>query len=526
MSTINTNVQSLNAQRNMAASTGSLSTSMQRLSSGLRVNTAKDDAAGLAISERMNAQVKGMNVAIRNANDGISLAQTAEGALGKVGDMLQRVRELAVQSTNATNSDSDRASLQAEAKQLRMEIQRVAEQTKFNGTNLLNGNFSDKAFQVGANQGETISIGNIANTQIAELGNWTSATQPAIATGAAPIGSGAVAEVPATPATSTATLTAGVGGDATDDFTVTFTAGGGQTVSITTVGATPDAATIGAAFAAQFGTDGQQAQNGFTLDLGGEASIEAAITAGSLSVVRADGDNFTVTEATSNGSGGAAAYTTDPSLDFSPSPSTDGVPATPATPGSFTALTAGAFTINGKDIVVGEAATAGERLTALASKINDTVDGVRASIENGALRLTSATDIEIGGSDPAVVTQQTGLTSGTQAATLGTARTGFADLDISTVDGANDAILAMDAALNSVNKARGELGAIQSRFENAISNLQVNSENLSSARGRIVDADFAKETANLSRAQILQQAGTAMIAQANQLPQGVLSLLR
>ena len=181
MTTINTNVQSMNAQRNLMASQNSLSTSMQRLSSGLRVNSAKDDAAGLAISERMNAQVKGLNVAARNANDGISLAQTAEGSLGKVGDMLQRMRELAVQSSNATNSQTDRDALNAEVTQLKSEIQRVAEQTSFNGTKLLDGSFSSKQFQIGANAGETITVSSIANAQLAQLGGTTNIATTSVA---------------------------------------------------------------------------------------------------------------------------------------------------------------------------------------------------------------------------------------------------------------------------------------------------------------------------------------------------------
>ena len=164
MTTINTNVMSMNAQRNLMSSQGSLATSMQRLSSGLRVNSAKDDAAGLAIAERMNAQVKGLNVAARNANDGISLAQTAEGALGKVGDMLQRMRELSVQSANSTNSADDRKALQAEVKQLTDEIDRVSQQTSFNGKKVLDGSFTAATFQVGANAGDNITIGSLANT--------------------------------------------------------------------------------------------------------------------------------------------------------------------------------------------------------------------------------------------------------------------------------------------------------------------------------------------------------------------------
>ncbi len=172
-SVINTNVSSLNTQRNLASSQSALATSIQRLSTGLRVNSAKDDAAGLAISERMSSQVRGLNVAARNANDGISLAQTAEGSLGKVGDMLQRIRELAVQSANATNSQTDRDALNAEVTQLKDEIGRVASTTEFNGTKLLDGSFTAQKFQVGANAGQTIDLSSIANVSLAALGTLT-----------------------------------------------------------------------------------------------------------------------------------------------------------------------------------------------------------------------------------------------------------------------------------------------------------------------------------------------------------------
>ena len=291
MSVINTNVMSLNAQRNLSTSNASLGNTIQRLSSGLRVNSAKDDAAGLAIAERMNAQVRGMNVAIRNANDAISLSQTAEGALGKIGDSLQRMRELAVQSANATNGDDDRAALHAEFSQLQDEISRVIDGTTFNGTALFTGSDSF-TFQVGAG-------------------------------------------------------------------------------------------------------------------------------------------------------------TTD----------------------------------------------------------NDTIDITRNQLSGG----TAGTSGELADDAAADVV-------------LATVTTGS---DISTdADAARNAIDDIDAALNAVNSERANYGAAQNRFESVISNLQISAENVTAARSRIMDADFAKETAELTRTQILTQAGTAMLAQANQAPQNVLSLLR
>jgi flagellin len=381
MTTINTNVMSMNAQRNLTQSAGALATSMQRLSSGLRVNSAKDDAAGLAISERMNAQVRGLNVAARNANDGISLAQTAEGSLGKVGDMLQRMRELAVQASNATNGQTDRDALNSEVTQLKAEIQRVAEQTSFNGTKLLDGSFSSQQFQVGANAGETITVSSIANAQLDQLGGTTN-----IAT--------------------------------------------------------------------------------------------ASVAASSLT-------------------------------------------------GFATAISAGGVTINGVDIgAIPASGSAGERANALVSAINQ-VSGqtnVGASYDNAtgqiSLRSASADILVAGSTDDAAVA---GFANATITATP---TTGIAGLNVSSFNNAQTAMVQIDQALQSINTSRANLGAIQGRFENAVASINVTSENLSAARGRIVDADFAKETSNLSRSQILQQAGTAMVAQANQAPQGVLSLLR
>ncbi len=307
-SSINTNVVALNSQRALSSSQGSLATSMQRLSSGLRINSAKDDAAGLAIAERMSTQVKGMNVAIRNANDGISFAQTAEGSLSKIGDNLQRMRELAVQSRNATNSEGDRTNLQKEFSQLQQEIDRTIKGAKFNGVSMFSSSATTLEFQVGA------------------------------------------------------------GTSGTDKITV-------------------NAATLG---------------------------------------------------------GGAAG-------------------------------------------------TAGDAIAATSGQVALVMNVVTSGNTTGS---TAATGIAIGG----------------------TSAIGGSQID--------DAINVIDKALNQINDKRAEFGAVQNRFDAVVSQLQVSVENESAARGRIMDADFATETANLSRSQILQQAGTAMIAQANQLPQSVLSLLR
>jgi flagellin len=382
---INTNIASLNAQRNLNASQNSLAVSLQRLSSGLRINSAKDDAAGLAIAQRFTAQVNGLNVAARNANDGISLAQTAEGALGEIANNLQRIRELAVQSRNATNSLSDRQALNTEAQQLKNEIDRVATQSAFNGVKLLDGSFTNQVFQVGANVGETITVSSIANAQSAQLG------------------SSSIAQVTGAAASAFTAITAG-------HLTI-------NAVSVGPIAADTNAANRASSIAA--------AVNSYS----GQTGVYATILSSAPTQV----------VLTNSGS----------------------VPATP-------------------DIV----------------------------IAFGGASATTAT---------------TGLTAATtSAATV----TGFAALDISSGAGADTAITSMDAALTTVATARATLGATQNRFSSVVSSLQTAAENLSASRSRIQDADFAAETANLTRAQILQQAGTAMLAQANALPNNVLTLLR
>ena len=395
MTTINTNIMSMNAQRNLSSSQGALATSMQRLSSGLRVNSAKDDAAGLAISERMNTQVRGLNVAARNANDGISLSQVAEGALGKVGDMLQRMRELAVQSANASNNSDDRAALQSEVTQLRQEIDRVAKTTSFNGTKLLDGTFANATFQVGANAGEGISIDSIVSANSASLGTLSN-TEMFVDAVALPNGTPPLAPIPA----------------GTAGWTITTAAG-----TPVNLGPIAEATTV-----VQRATQVIDAINAKSSDTG--VFARPVYTAGAISGYEVFSDRD-LTAATTFG----AAFT--------------------------------------------DAATGAP---------GDTTPPVAA---------VALDDINI---------------------------TSFGDAQL--------AMKVIDKAINAINSSRADLGALQSRFENAVANINIAGENISAARGRIVDADFAKETAALSRAQILQQAGTAMVAQANQVPQGVLSLLR
>ena len=465
---INTNISSLTAQRNSTRTQSDLSTAINRLSSGLRINSAKDDAAGLAISERFTAQIRGLNQAARNANDGISLAQVAEGGLGSVSSNLQRMRELAVQSANATNSASDRTALQQEVSQLVAEIDRVATQTQFNGTALLDGNFQAQQFQVGANAGQTITVASIGNARTSALGGFQGFTLQS-----QPIG--------------TASNTAAA-------QTVTI---GGVSISLGTIA--NDAKALASAMNAS-GVAGLSATtNATTVAAGTQALTASAYGAATITL---NGLAIPV-----NVTASAATNRTNTVAALNAQSSTTGVVATDT--GSGVSLIAA----DGRNVDLQYAAGA-----ATASTIAD-LGLAPVGTTGGTLNVTY--------SAPAGTTGNVvfgGAFSNTSAiAATGTA---IAAVDITTFNGANAALGAIDAALTTVNSERAKLGAIQNRFSSTVENLQTSSENLSASRSRIQDADFAMETANLSRAQVLQQAGTAMIAQANQMPQQVLALLK
>jgi flagellin len=385
--TVNTNIASLNTQRNLNTSGKALDTSLQRLSTGSRINSAKDDAAGLQISNRLTSQINGLNVAVKNSNDGISMAQTAEGALQQSTSILQRMRDLSLQSANGSNSDSERTALNSEVSELKKELDRISNTTSFGGKKLLDGDFGTTTFQVGSAANETISV------KIDEMSTDSL--------------KGEFYESTATTATGTAT------------------ASGSMSVAITVNGAV--------------------------------STVKATIKNGAL---------------------------------------------------------------------------AAEANQALATAINDANVGVGAFVEtNGSLTLISQKNTA--GTDNALTAltfsnAPAGITAGTATLTTGAANADelkIADLDVSTVEGAQKAVLAIDQAIQDIDSQRADLGAVQNRFENTIGNLQNIAENVSAARGRIQDTDFAAETANLTKNQILQQAGTAILAQANQLPQAVLSLL-
>ncbi|HEB67028.1 MAG TPA: flagellin [Gammaproteobacteria bacterium] len=477
---INTNIMSLNSQRNLNRSQESLQTSLQRLSSGLRINSAKDDAAGLAISERFTAQIRGLNQAVRNANDGISLAQTAEGALSEAGNILQRIRELAVQSANATNSASDRQALQAEVGQLVSELDRIATSTEFNGQKLLDGTFGAAVFQVGANANQTIQT-TTANFRTSQYGNYR-------------------VEGTATSADSTNRVSGGALTVAGSLGTETFTIDAGES-----------AKKIAEAVNAKADETGVKAyaitEQKVSFDQAGAYVME----------IRSDNANpqqisFTI-DGTEGIDGLAGAVTA-----FNDVASKTGVTAR--------------VSDDGQGIVLMN--SSGENITLTIADGNNNA----GNIQVGNTVLGGGGEDGSGGSDIAYITGQVVFDSDksfsvsgdvgqvVDASTVASELNSVAELDISSVEGANLALATVDAALSNVNNQRAKFGAIQSRFGSTIANLSVNAENLTAARSRIRDADFAAETAELTRAQILQQAGTAMLAQANAMPQNVLSLLQ
>ncbi len=496
-SVINTNIPSLNAQNNLARSQSEVATSIQRLSTGLRINSAKDDAAGLAISERMTTQIRGLNQAARNSNDGISLSQVAEGALGQTGDLLQRMRELAIQSANGTNSSSDRAALQAEVDQLKQEINRVASTTEFNGLKLLDGSFTAQAFQVGANANQTISVtlagasgDDLASYSIKEFNAAANQGAGSASAAAAAAGNNTIGVQVLTVSGSAGSSTINVGANVTAEVIA-----GQVNAAESSTGVTATATTTAILSAIGAGTVDMTLSSG-----GSQGTISATVTAGDLTNLVTEINKKTgTTSITAELSADKASITLtqadgkDIKIDDYNNSGTNSANVTGAS-GDAEALTGGGGANTDSTTVSGVVSFKSQSSFTTSSSVADSA----GSILNGA----AANDV-----------------SGAVVAKLDT-------VDISTAAGSQTAIDIIDASLASINGQRADLGAVQSRFEATISNLQTTSENLSAARSRIRDADFAAETANLTRAQILQQAGTAMLAQANAIPQNVLSLLQ
>ena len=489
--TINTNVASLNSQRQLNKSQSSLNTALERLSSGLRINSSKDDAAGLAISSRMTSQINGMDQAVRNANDGISMSQTAESSLSKASDLLQRIRQLSVQSSNASNSSSDREAIQSEVSQLTSELDRIATSTQFNGQNLLDGTAGTSYYQVGANANQVITTtganfrtSNYGDNRVNNTG-VTATAATAVVDGAITIdgylGSKTVNSVAAdkdTAKTMAAKINAETGNTGvtatartTANITLGGTAAASESYSFSILSDNATAVTV------SFSVSGQNA-DGYAA---GVAAINAqsantGVTAeydqakGGIKLTNATGNDITLdnTKATDNTVFNVSRYD-----------ATSG-----ALTGTYDAKTAGTDTVINGQI---------------------TYDSQQAFAVADTSGLLSAGAANVNG------------TSALQS---------VSSLDVTTFEKSQLAIAIVDSALSAINTQLANFGAVQNRFTSVVSNLQASSENLSASRGRIQDADFAAETSNMSKANILQQAGTAMLAQANSSTQNVLTLLK
>ncbi|MCD6663407.1 MAG: flagellin [Comamonas sp.] len=496
--TINTNINSLNAQRNLSNTQNALSTAMERLSSGLRINSAKDDAAGLAISDRFTAQIRGMTQAARNANDGISLAQTAEGALAAATSVLQRIRELAVQSANATNSASDRAALNAEVSQLTAELDRIAKTTQFNGQNLLDGSFTSSQFQVGANANQTI-IATSANFSTNKYGNNRIGSSVATTQG----GAGNLV-MGSTPGTNVSTAVAGSA--STIAANSGFAVNGSLGSAVIGIAAGDSAKKVAANINAKAGETGVSATARTEIGLGTFTNN----TSYTLNVLSDNQAPITVafTVGAANDADGLAAAINA----FNDKSSQTGVTARLNDAGTGITLT----NASGNDIRIDNAASSGGPVTV----------GTQSTAAGSSAYVTGELVFDSDKTFGLTNTTGAGGVSYFAVANAASQLQSVNNLDVSTVDASNRTLAMVDSALSVVSGQRARYGALQARFETTISNLNITSENMSAARSRIQDADFAAETANLSRAQILQQAGTAMVAQANQIPQGVLQLLK
>ena len=497
MSVINTNISALSAQSSLRRSAIDSSTSMERLSTGIRINSAKDDAAGLAISTRMTANIRGMAAAIRNSNDGISLTQTAEGSLSAIQNNLQRIRELAVQSANSGNSSSDRASLNLEAQQMITEIDRVAANAAFNGTKLLDGTFKDQQFQVGSGNDTTdrisISIGNAKASALGVVGATTGTSTNAL-TGAVTTGALAAGDVAINGFAIGATSTDGVSYSYADGSAIAKANAINASSSLTGISAKAQATvkeftlTTGAAGAAA--ATGQVNSNDLLIN---------GVDIGGLSVAATGGDRTAQLVAAINAKTsqtGVKAEVGAAQTNILKLTATDGRNITATVGGSASATLAGVST---------STTTAALTLTSLSGKSSMDVTGTSGGI--GAVNFRSgAGSVTL---TPNTVTGQT-----------------VSSVDLSSQENSQKALSILDAAIDTVTNSRANLGAYQNRFEAAISNLENTSTNLQASRSRILDTDYAKETTNLAKSQIVQQAATAMLAQANQSSQSVLALLK
>jgi len=489
---VNTNVASLTAQRNLMGTQNKMNTALQRLSSGFRINSAKDDAAGLAITDRMTSQVRGLNQAARNANDGISLAQTAEGALQETTNLLQRMRELSVQSANDTNSVSDRKSIQDEVQQLQSEINRIAETTAFNGKNLLDGSFGNAVFHVGAEANQTITMatGDAQGSSIGAHRNYLTARTgaganeaAAAATGEAGYGTSGALELSGSLGSESITIAddasakaaalaineeegnTGVSATARTEATLSNIEAGSHQFNINDVAVTANVVDPDDLSSFVESINDHSAETGVTAQVGSVAT--------DITLVDQDGDSIKI-EVTSGGNAW-----------------------------DLEAVNAGVDAGTSATVTSGAAGAVG--------------------VVKGTVLMESTKAF---GSDGTGVGDDMGtITDGAYTDGISSLLSSVSSVNLSTQLGANSAISVIDMAISKIDDIRSNLGAAQNRFESTITNLTNVSENISASRSRILDADFAAETAALTKAQIIQQAGLSMLSQANQLPQSALSLL-
>ncbi len=523
MSVINTNISALQAQNSLRSTGLNLSTAMERLSSGTRINSAKDDAAGLAISTRMTASIRGISAAIRNANDGISLTQTAEGSLGQIGDNLQRIRELAVQSANSGNSASDRAAMNNESKQLIAEIDRVASNTTYNGINLLDGSFQNQNLQVGAgnNANDRIQI-SISNAKSSALG----------------VGSGSsyAASIPLASASATGATALVSGGISINGFSVGAAAKDGVSLDGTFTGIsdpTTDGTHSVTASSAASGIAIANAINAISGQTNVIATVDSTTLSGTTITTAGYGTAIAANSVQINGvslgamsaATSAAARGSDMAAAINNVSSQTGVSATFDTSTGAVKLLAA----DGRNIVVTGSSTGGAvDVTGLGA---GTATGATAG--SAAVTVTTQAKVSLSTTDDSGITiagstaglTASGMTAGYRASTA-TAGAGVSSLDLTTAAGSQAALTTLDSAINTVTDSRASMGAYQNRLTASIANLETTSMNLSASRSRILDTDYAKETTNLAKAQIISQAATAMLAQANQSGQSVLALLK
>jgi flagellin len=506
---LNTNIGSLNAQNNLTGSQASLATSLQRLSSGLRINNASDDAAGLAISQQFTTQINGTNQAVRNANDAVSEAQTAGGALNTIINNLQSIRTLAVESANGSNSASDRQALDAQVQQQIAEITQIAAQTSFNGLSVLNGSSGVTTYQVGANVGNTISINLTQGVGASQIGQ--------VAASAVKVGTGAL----------TGNLTLAVG------------TGAAVAVGASVAGALPGQ-TAGSAFAKA------QAINAANIS-GLTASAASTVSGGFVSIVAATNGTGTAPGAAGatsyalningvniySGTGNVAAGSTltinDVASQINLFSSQDGNVTASIANGAITLTAADGSDISVNQTVTlgaagatGTGAGAGAGAAATGTGFAVAIAGATpgtAQVNSGTLTLSANSNIAVSGTDA-------GAAIGQPAGSIALGSTTLANQNVLTVAGANTTIAAVDSALQTVSSFQSQLGAIQNRFTAAVSNLRSTAQNLTQSRSTIQDADFAAETANLTQSQVLEQAGISVLAQANQQPQLILKLLQ